>query len=457
MPDILIASSPPVGHIAPLLNVAAGLVARGDRVTVLTSARHAGKIRAIGAVPRPLPHGADYDDTALDADLPGRAQTSGIARINFDVERVFVRPLPYQFSALQDLLARQRFDAVLTDAFFLGTLPLLLDARCARPPIVAYTTTPLFLTSVDTAPGGPGIAPMPGVAGRIRNRVLNQVARRVLLRPAQKAADRMLTAMGVPTLPVFVLDCGVLADRLIVPTIPEFEYHRGDLPAHIRFVGAVTPLPSRDFVAPPWWGELSSGRPVVHVTQGTVDNADLTRLIEPTIAALAEEDVTVVVTTGGRPVSQLRTPLPANTFVAEFLPHDVLLPNVDVMVTNGGYGAVQRALSDGVPLIVAGETEDKPEVAARVEYFGAGINLRTGTPTAAALRRAVREVLDHSTYADSARRLQRAYARRDSISEITALLDEVIAEAPQTSLSRESTEGRQSEDMTTLSALSLKT
>ena len=48
------------------------------------------------------------------------------------------------------------------------------------------------------------------------------------------------------------------------------------------------------------------------------------------------------------------------------------------MVTNGGYGAVQRALIAGVPLVVAGNTEDKPEVAARVECFGAGVNLRTG-------------------------------------------------------------------------------
>ncbi|PRC44129.1 glycosyl transferase, partial [Mycobacterium sp. ITM-2017-0098] len=49
MPEILIASCPPIGHISPLLNVARGLVARGDRVTILTSARHADKIRAVGA------------------------------------------------------------------------------------------------------------------------------------------------------------------------------------------------------------------------------------------------------------------------------------------------------------------------------------------------------------------------------------------------------------------------
>ena len=452
MREILIASCPPVGHISPLLNVAAGLVARGDRVTVLTSARHADKIRAVGAEPHPLPHGADYDDATLDADLPGRAATSGIARINFDVDHVFVRPLPHQFSALQGLLAQRRYDAVLSDAFFLGTLPMLLDDRRARPPIVAYTTTPLLLTSVDTPPGGPGLAPMAGVLGRIRNRVLTQITQRLLLRPAQRAADRMLTAMGLPTLPVFALDCAVLADRVIVPTVPAFEYHRSDLPAHIRFVGAVHPLPSADFVVPPWWGVLDSGRPVVHVTQGTVDNADLTRLIEPTVDALADEDVTLVVTTGGRPVSQIRRPLPANTVVAEYLPHDVLLPKVDVMVTNGGYGAVQRALSVGVPLVVAGTTEDKPEVAARVEHFGAGVNLRTGTPTAVQVRRAVREVLSNPRHTDGARRLQRAYAGRDSMAAISAVLDEAIAEA-----TRESTKGRRSEDATTLSALSLKT
>jgi UDP:flavonoid glycosyltransferase YjiC (YdhE family) len=173
---------------------------------------------------------------------------------------------------------------------------------------------------------------------------------------------------------------------------------------------------------------LSAPRPVVHVTQGTIDNADLSRLIEPTIEALADEDVTVVVTTGGRPVSQIRMPLPANTYVAEYLPHDVLLPMVDVMVTNGGYGAVQRALSDGVPLVVAGQTEDKPEVAARTEYFGAGVNLHTGTPTAAAVRHAVREVLGNPTFRDSARRLQSAYATHDSVTEIASVLDEVIAE-----------------------------
>jgi UDP:flavonoid glycosyltransferase YjiC (YdhE family) len=136
----------------------------------------------------------------------------------------------------------------------------------------------------------------------------------------------------------------------------------------------------------------------------------------------------VVATTGGRDVSQLKVDLPTNTFVAEYIPHDLLLSKVDVMVTNGGYGAVQRALAMGVPLVVAGNTEDKPEVAARVAWTGAGINLRTGTPTPGAVRAAVRDVLNDGRFLAAARTLETAFARRNGVAEIAALVDEVIGE-----------------------------
>ncbi len=136
----------------------------------------------------------------------------------------------------------------------------------------------------------------------------------------------------------------------------------------------------------------------------------------------------VVATTGGPDVSELNFPLPPNAYVAEYLPHDLLLPKVDVMVTNGGYGAVQRALATGVPLVVAGDTEDKPEVAARVAWSGAGIDLRTGVPTAKAVRHAVREVLGDDRYLRRARELEVSYAQRDGVAEIGALIDEVVTE-----------------------------
>lgn len=427
MAEILIAGLSAAGHITPLLAVAGGLVHRGDRVTVLTSVQHQAKISALGARFHPLPADADVTDGRVH-EIPGRAELTGLRRLNFDITELFIEPMPRQAAVLTELFAHNRFDAVIVDSAFFGILPFLLGSRAALPPVLTFTPMPLMIASRDTGPAGLGLLPATGSLGRLRNRTLTALSHNVLLGPSHRAANRRLDTMNAPRLPLFILDAGLLADRYIVPTVPAFDYPRSDLPANVRYVGAVQPLPARTFRRPSWWGELDGTRPVVHVTQGTVDNADLGRLLEPTIDALGGEDVIVVATTGGRDVTDLKVALPPNTYVSEFIPHDVLLPKVDVMVSNGGYGAVQRALCAGVPLVVAGDTEDKPEVAARVGWSGAGINMRTGAPTPRALRAAIRAVLHHPHYRNCARTLQTAFAQRDGVAEIALLLDEVIAE-----------------------------
>jgi UDP:flavonoid glycosyltransferase YjiC (YdhE family) len=56
--------------------------------------------------------------------------------------------------------------------------------------------------------------------------------------------------------------------------------------------------------------------------------------------------------------------------------------------------------------VVGGESEDKPVVAARDEWSGTGINLRTARPEAAALRAAVEKVLMRAGYRERARQLR---------------------------------------------------
>jgi UDP:flavonoid glycosyltransferase YjiC (YdhE family) len=188
----------------------------------------------------------------------------------------------------------------------------------------------------------------------------------------------------------------------------------------VQFVGPVLPDSLVDFQEPAWWPELEQGRPVVHVTQGTLDNHDLGELIGPTLQGLAREDVLVVATTGGAPVSGLPGPLPGNARVEPFIPHGKLLPHVDAMVTNGGYGGVQFALSHGVPLVVAGGNADKPEVAARVARSGAGINLRTGKPSSAAVAAGVRRVLEEPRFKAAARSLSTEMGRYPALDMIAA-------------------------------------
>lgn len=63
-------------------------------------------------------------------------------------------------------------------------------------------------------------------------------------------------------------------------------------------------------------------------------------------------------------------------YAEKFLSFGNLLPHIDIMISKGSFATVQNTLAYGVPLIIAGETGEKMEVAARVKNVGAGINLR---------------------------------------------------------------------------------
>jgi UDP:flavonoid glycosyltransferase YjiC (YdhE family) len=166
---------------------------------------------------------------------------------------------------------------------------------------------------------------------------------------------------------------------------------------------------------------------VVHVTQGTI-TTDPSQLLVPTLQALAGQEVLVVATTGGQPADTIPlTPLPANVRLAPFIPYFHLLPQVDVMVTNGGYGGVQAALANGIPLVAAGRTEEKPEICARVAWAGVGINLKTNRPTPDRIREAVRAVLADPRYRHNAQRLAADIARHDAPAEAAALLERLAA------------------------------
>ncbi len=397
MTRYLIAATPVHGHVMPMLAIAKGLTDRGHHVRVLTGSRFASAVAAAGAEHVALPPPADYDDRDPDTAFPQRRELTGLARLRFDMDNIFINPIPAQAAAVSELLADPA-DAVLTDSAFLGAIHLLLQPRTQRPSVGICGVFPLSVSSRDTAPFGLGLPPSSTHVGRARNHLLNLLTQRLAFAGCQRHFQRVIGDLDLPVPDLFYLDAlPHLADRFLQLTVPGFEYPRSDQPPSVVFAGPVLPAASATVPLPDWWDDLD-GRTVVHVTQGTIDNQDLSSLIGPTLRALADEDVLTVAATGGRPIGSIPGPLPDNARVAQFIPYDLLLPQVDVMVTNGGYGGVHYALAHGVPLVVAGTSEDKPEVAARVHWSGSGINLRTGQPTQAAIRAAVRSVLHDSSY-----------------------------------------------------------
>ncbi|GAA1829781.1 glycosyltransferase [Agromyces salentinus] len=425
MSNYLLCSSPIQGHAAPVIAIASDLIARGHTVTVLTGSRFRAAVEATGAGHRAFGGIADFDDRTMMDHLPERDRHRGIGKLQYDVQTIFVKTVPDQFAAVESAVAELSPDAILVDSAFAGVLPLLLDGVTTRPPVLALGVLPLSQSSADVAPYGLGLAPKPGPFGRLRNRVLNLLVQRVVFRATQRLANEVMHSLGRPTLPAFVLDCSRLFDRFLQLGPSTLEPARSDLSGNLRFVGTVLPPAPEAGRLPGWWSELDGSRPVVHVTQGTIDNHDFDRLIRPTLDGLADRDVLVVVSTGGRPVAELGD-LPANARAAEFLPYDLLMAKADVFVTNAGFGGTQFALSHGVPMVAAGDTEDKPEVAMRIAWSGAGVNLGTGTPTAEAVREGVDRVLGDERYRERAQGLAADIAAYDTSALVEAELEAAV-------------------------------
>lgn len=423
MSTYLITCTPAHGHIAPLLAVARHLAAAGERVLFLTSPRYAERVNESGAHFVPLPAAADVDLDDPGPAFPERAGLRGPAAIRFDMLNLFLAPGRAQYEAVRSILAAEPVDAILTEPIFIGVVLLAELPASERPPIIALGIFPLSSKSRDTAPFGLGIAPMRGVLGRVRNAALTVVAEKGVFAPVTRAANALASEVIGHPLSRFFLDWTRGADALAQFTVAGFEYPRSDLSDNVTFVGPLRPS-SPHVDLPEWWGDLDTTRPVVHVTQGTAANADTSQLLEPTFAALADEDVLVVASTGGRPVDGLRD-LPANARVATYLPYDQLLPRVDVLVTNGGYGGVHQALAAGIPLVVAGQTEDKIEVSARVGWSGAGINLRSSRPKPDSVRAAVRTVLSDDRYRSRARALAAEIAQAPGLAGLDRILADV--------------------------------
>ena len=428
MAAYLLCSSPIYGHVVPQIEIGRYLVGQGHTVRMLTGSRFKDVVTDAGLGFVALPAACDFDDRDLDAAFPGRAGKKGLDRLRFDMTAVFINALAHQYRALREELDKAPIDAVLAEPGFVGAVAPLLR-KDPRPPIHFSGVLPLAFSSRDTAPFGLGLPPAPTTAGVLRNLALNALMHKVIFRSTHREASRQMRAVtGVP-LPVHFLNSSSLADRFLQFTCPGFEYPRSDLPRSVRFVGPVLPRGHDGFTPPDWWDDLLGGRPVIHVTQGTIDNKDPGRLILPTLRALADTDVLVVATTCG--VALPEGEIPPNARVADFLPYDALLPRVDVVITNGGYGGTQRALVQGLPLIVAGDREDKPEVAARVAWTGAGINLRSGSPTPKSIAEAVRKVLSDPSYRDAAERLAGELARYDALPAVAHELATAQAGAPQ--------------------------
>lgn len=440
---ILVAAVPILGHFEIMRAIAVDLVTRGFKISFLTASCFRSRVEPAGCRFVSLDGVADIDWDHHELVAPAinhqalreRFYSSPQEGVNYALVTFVIAQMASQFGSVQKLLAEahslypEELVVMLQDPFFMGALPPLLGARGLKPAgLISMGVFPLMFSSIDTAPFNMALPPDSSEEGRRRNAILNEEAKTVLYGPSQEAFVAKVKEVGGTDTSVFILDALCLKPNLFLQlSIPQLEYPRSDAPKTLRFIGALPPGRREAMPLPEWWDEIvRHEKKLVVVTQGTVAN-DPSELILPTINALASRaDITVVTTlVRGEAIANF-TP-PPNVHIAKWIPYDQLFKYTDCVISNGGFGTIQQALVVGVPLILAGGTEEKPEGCARAAWSGAAIDLRKGRPETDELRDAVEYVLfdEGQKVKKRAEELKAEYARYDCLGSIASAVVEL--------------------------------
>ncbi|UFH53487.1 glycosyltransferase [Spirosoma sp. KNUC1025] len=402
---ILFATMPMDGHLNPLTGLAIHLQKLGHDVRWYTGPSYADKIHKLGIPYYPYQQATEINQLNLDTALPERQRIKGtIARLRFDLNHVFLLRAPEFVVDLKAIYSEFPFDLLVCDTLFTGA-PFI--KRLLNVPVASVGIVPLSETSKALPPSGLGMEPSGSFFGGLKQAFLRYLVKNHLLKPCTDLYNQLLADHGLPQTDEFVFDAVIHdPDVYLQSGTPGFEYARPDISPTIRFVGPMLPY-SRGVRHPFQHVDLAMQyERVLLVTQGTVER-DPSKIIVPTLEAYKGDSKTlVVVTTGGSQTEELRMRYPQkNIIIEDFIDFNSVMPHADVYVTNAGYGGVMLALQHKLPMVAAGIHEGKNEIAVRIGYFKAGLDLKTETPSPKQIRQSVERVLADPQYKRNATKL----------------------------------------------------
>jgi UDP:flavonoid glycosyltransferase YjiC (YdhE family) len=204
------------------------------------------------------------------------------------------------------------------------------------------------------------------------------------------------------------------------------------VPTSLQLPGGPNRLPVRyvPYNGPgvvPEWLRRAPERRRVCVTWGTVASklkGDKSFLVPDILEALSSLDVEVVATLSTSDRELLGEP-PSGVRVVDSLPLHLLLPSCDVLVQQGGAGAMLTAASVGVPQVCVGQYRDQWFNAELLAATGAGVDL-SAQPEADAVKAAVSTLLSDTKPAEAAARLRDEIQAMPPPAGIVPALEELV-------------------------------
>jgi UDP:flavonoid glycosyltransferase YjiC (YdhE family) len=171
----------------------------------------------------------------------------------------------------------------------------------------------------------------------------------------------------------------------------------------------------------------------MHLTLGTVFHQRRPGVLETAIAGLRELPVNLVVTVGPDVAPDRFGSQPPHVLIERYLPHALLLPRCDLVVSQGGAGILLGALAHGLPQLVLPQGADQFDNGAAAQRAGVALTLDDSAVTPLAITEAVGQLLGDPRYAAAARAVQKEIDTMPSADDV--LTSMIAGPAPRASRS----------------------
>jgi hypothetical protein len=244
--------------------------------------------------------------------------------------------------------------------------------------------------------------------------------------------NKILAGQGLP--PIHKTEDLLAGDLTLVLGMPETDPL--PLTAKVTYVGAIL-WQKAGARLPDGFETLDPDRPVIWIYSGNPrylpipSPVDSAVVIQACAAALADEPVQVVLSTGHHAVPKGMLPLPANFRHVPYVPGLLMAERSDLMIHHGGYGSCQTGLYTGTPAVIIPTYSERESNARRVALAGAGEYILaekygwSGKRVPVdELRARVQQVLSNPAYRANARRVSEKLHAYGGALEAARLIEE---------------------------------